>query len=134
MTKFYVAFVVVSLTLALMIYSASTESAKAVMTVQELAETKSALSRIRLAARVTEDAVDYKTSPSFRLLFKVRDIKDPTGKTVPVLYHGIMPDTLAAGRDVILEGDFDGETFVADSLMTQCPSKYEAELPQESNV
>ncbi len=60
------------------------------------------------------------------LRFRVRD-KNGTA-TVPVVYHGSVPDLFRPGRDVILAGRLPtrGGVFVAkrDSLVTKCPSKY----------
>lgn len=119
---------VVALSLGALITVAVESSAKQVLTVAELVSEAKPRSRVRLGARVTEAEIQYQTAPSFLLQFVVHDI--PTGEeTVPVRYKGVMPDTLKAGRDVILEGEFDGATFLADSLLTQCPSKYEPPLP-----
>jgi cytochrome c-type biogenesis protein CcmE len=61
------------------------------------------------------------------LFFRVRDPKRPV--SVPVRYTGIVPDPFREGRGVIVtvrKGD--GTTFVGqrDSLITKCPSKYQA--------
>lgn len=47
--------------------------------------------------------------------------------TLPVRYHGIIPDTFVDGADVVVEGALahDG-TFEARTLLAKCPSKYEA--------
>jgi cytochrome c-type biogenesis protein CcmE len=54
-------------------------------------------------------------------------IRDPKGTaTVPVLYHGTVPDLFKSGRDVLVQGRMKNGVFVAvpGSLMTKCPSKY----------
>ena len=60
------------------------------------------------------------------LHFRLRD-KNGT-QTVPVVYHGSVPDLFRAGRDVVLQGALPlrNGVFVAkrDSLVTKCPSKY----------
>ncbi len=47
--------------------------------------------------------------------------------SLPVNYHGIIPDTFVDGADVVVEGRLgeDG-TFVAHTMLAKCPSKYEA--------
>jgi len=47
--------------------------------------------------------------------------------TLPVSYHGIIPDTFVDGADVVVEGSLqsDGQ-FQAHLLLAKCPSKYEA--------
>ena len=46
--------------------------------------------------------------------------------TVPVVYHGSVPDLFETGRDVNITGTLDGASFVATSMTTKCPSKYTA--------
>ena len=47
--------------------------------------------------------------------------------SLPVRYHGIIPDTFVDGADVVVEGALlkDG-AFEATTLLAKCPSKYEA--------
>jgi cytochrome c-type biogenesis protein CcmE len=58
------------------------------------------------------------------LRFRVRD-RDGT-KSVPVAYTGVVPDPFREGREVIVSGQLEHGTFVAerDSLVTKCPSKF----------
>jgi cytochrome c-type biogenesis protein CcmE len=58
------------------------------------------------------------------LRFALRDVEG-TAK-VPVVYRGSVPDPFRLGRDVIVEGRMRNGTFVADRLITKCPSKYRA--------
>ena len=58
------------------------------------------------------------------------DISDRDGTArVPVTYTGQVPDPFREGREIIITGGLEGETFVAqkDSLITKCPSKFAAE-------
>lgn len=109
--------------------SALSNTAKAVVTVNELVQQRSERQNIRLGARVANKDINYQTTPEFLLQFTVHDI-GKSDKQIAVKYQGMMPDTFQAGRDVILDGHFDGNTFVANSLLTQCPSKYEAPSPE----
>lgn len=58
------------------------------------------------------------------LRFTLRDEKGPA--TVPVLYHGTVPDLFRSGRHVVMQGRLRNGIFVAtpNSLLTKCPSKY----------
>jgi cytochrome c-type biogenesis protein CcmE len=48
------------------------------------------------------------------------------GKSLPVIYRGMVPDTFRAGREIVIEGHLDsGGVFQADTILTKCPSKYE---------
>ena len=57
----------------------------------------------------------------------VRFVMTDGEATLPVEYHGVVPDTFVDGADVVVEGGLreDG-TFVATNLLAKCPSKYEA--------
>jgi cytochrome c-type biogenesis protein CcmE len=58
------------------------------------------------------------------LRFSLKD-RDGPG-SVKVVYTGSVPDLFKPGREVMLKGKLEGDTFVAepDSLVTKCPSKY----------
>ncbi len=60
------------------------------------------------------------------LLFRVRDPKLKV--SVPVRYTGVVPDPFAAGRGVAVTVREQGSQFIGerDSLLTKCPSKYQA--------
>ncbi len=38
------------------------------------------------------------------LRFRLRDVKDPAGATVAVVYTGSVPDLFATGRDIVVDG------------------------------
>jgi cytochrome c-type biogenesis protein CcmE len=62
------------------------------------------------------------------LLFRVAD-REGGGPTLPVSYHGTVPDPFRAGREIVLTGEKSANgTFVGepDTLVTKCPSKYTA--------
>ena len=57
-------------------------------------------------------------------------VRDRTGReSVPVRYHGTLPDPFRAGREVVVDVRKQGTTFVGqkDSLVTKCPSKFSAD-------
>jgi cytochrome c-type biogenesis protein CcmE len=87
-----------------------------------------ALPRIRVGGKVVEP-IEYQTEPSLLLRFRVRDPKGDAPAEAPVVYAGLRPDMFAAGRDVLIDGDFVGGEVRAAKLQTQCPSKYEPALP-----
>ncbi len=61
-----------------------------------------------------------------QLLFRIRDPK--LRVSVPVSYTGIVPDPFAPGRGVAVTVREQGTGFVgqSNSLLTKCPSKYQA--------
>jgi cytochrome c-type biogenesis protein CcmE len=62
------------------------------------------------------------------LSFEIADRDDPS-KSVPVEYSGQVPDPFREGREVIVDGELVDGTLIAekDSLITKCPSKFQAE-------
>ena len=61
------------------------------------------------------------------LSFRLSDVDG--GKAVPIRYVGTVPDLFEPGRHIFVRGKLQNGTFVAepDTLMTKCPSRYEAE-------
>ncbi len=54
--------------------------------------------------------------------------------TITVMFQGAVPDQFQDGASVVATGELsDGETFVAESLTAQCPSRYENEAPTADN-
>jgi len=80
--------------------------------------------RLRIAGTVAALPVDYQTDPKIQLSFTLQDPNDSEA-LLPVVYKGLKPDMFAAGRDVIIDGEFKDGTIYASNLLTQCPSKYE---------
>ena len=64
--------------------------------------------------------------------FRVEDREG--GESVAVTYVGSMPDPFREGREVIVDVRRQGTGFVGekDSLVTKCPSKFEAETPRRT--
>jgi len=57
------------------------------------------------------------------LTFKLHNIQGAS-PTIPIIYHGSVPDLFEVGRDVNVTGTLEGTSFVATSMTTKCPSKY----------
>ena len=69
------------------------------------------------------------------LNFEIADRDDPT-KSVPVEYSGQVPDPFREGREVIVDGELVDGTLLAekDSLITKCPSKFQAEQDPDNVI
>jgi cytochrome c-type biogenesis protein CcmE len=54
--------------------------------------------------------------------------------SVPVVYHGSVPDLFRTGRHISVTGTLQNGVFVAepDTLVTKCPSKYAPESDSQS--
>jgi cytochrome c-type biogenesis protein CcmE len=94
-------------------FSASSEAAKP----SELREGRS----YDLTGKVVAESIERDGD---ELRFAIRD-RDGT-ESVPVTYTGVVPDPFREGREVIVSGELERGTFVAerDSLVTKCPSKF----------
>jgi cytochrome c-type biogenesis protein CcmE len=130
MGKVFISLVVVFIVVGgALVYQATQDTSSLVLAPSEVL-TKGAsrdLKRIRVGGRVV-DPIHYQTDPQMLLTFSV---KNPAGgeEVVPVMYRGLKPDMFAAGRDVLIDGDYIGGTIQAAKLQTQCPSKYEPVVP-----
>jgi cytochrome c-type biogenesis protein CcmE len=82
----------------------------------------------QLTGRVVDGSVSRDDT---ELRFDVED-RDG-GASVPVDYTGAVPDPFREGREVIVTGELQGGTFVAerDSLITKCPSKFSEEAEED---
>ena len=84
--------------------------------------------RVRLHGKVSEDNFSAANlDANFVIVGK--------SKSLPVAYHGVIPDMFTKGREVVVEGKLDSTgTFKADVLMTKCASKYEPNSPHKTDA
>lgn len=92
---------------------------------------------VRVAGRVTPGSVTKKMTPNGEdLTFRIGDFvsEGEAKETIQVHFVGITPDMFKSegGSDVIVEGKFHDGMIHAQSVMTSCPSKYEAEAQAEA--
>jgi cytochrome c-type biogenesis protein CcmE len=80
--------------------------------------------RVSLVGKVVGGVTGQAHGPGMH--FRVRDIDGRA--SVPVVYHGSVPDLFRTGRHVVVDGRLRKGTFVAvpGTLVTKCPSKYTA--------
>ncbi|MFC1980106.1 cytochrome c maturation protein CcmE [Chloroflexota bacterium] len=46
-------------------------------------------------------------------------------RSLPVIYHGVVPDTFKVGSEVVVEGHLNSDGVLqSDTILTKCPSKY----------
>jgi cytochrome c-type biogenesis protein CcmE len=88
---------------------------------QYVADPAQQAQRVRLCGKVGDDQLDvHKAQLTAHFLIKGEH------QSIPVAFHGVIPDMFKAGCEVIIEGKRDASgTFQADLLMTKCASKYE---------
>ena len=134
--------VIVTAVVAL-IYTAARETSTYFLTMDEYAATANDHDGkdLRLAGRVSDGSVDWNPR-TLDLAFQIQSIPERGSEIVPAVavaeaaeiptltirYNGILPDMFGEGRDVIVEGRVEGQVLHADTLLTTCPSKYEAEI------
>ena len=135
--RFLVAACLLVAAVAYLMYTGVRQTAVYYLTIDEFLARKDTLANegIRVAGRVTLGSVTKKMTPAGEELnFRLGDFKtDGDGggdaKSVAVYFVGVTPDMFKAegGSDVIVEGKYRAGVLHAQSLLTSCPSKYEAE-------
>lgn len=121
--KFLFVGAVVIIALGFLAYLGASQFATYYITVSEYVEQADTLAgeRIRVSGQVLDDSVDWDVK-EFTLSFTLVDGQ----ASLPVEYHGVVPDTFDAATEVVVEGKVDTQgLFIADKLITKCPSKYE---------
>lgn len=81
--------------------------------------------RFRLGGLVEEGSISY-SDDRLNVDFIITQDQDQ----LPVRYRGLTPDMFSEGAEVIIEGQLEGEVFIADNLMTKCASRYEVDLTE----
>lgn len=72
-----------------------------------------------VAGSIARDADDF-----LKINFSIED----KSSNLDVIYKGIIPDMFKDGQEVVVEGTLaQNGVFHANTLLTSCPSKYEAE-------
>jgi cytochrome c-type biogenesis protein CcmE len=92
--------------------------------VSELSSGQDDGKNVKVGGRVLDGSIER---DSGAVRFTIRDLTGRTD-TVKVTYSGQMPNTFAAGVDVVVVGKYAGGGISADELQTKCPSKYEEQV------
>jgi cytochrome c-type biogenesis protein CcmE len=122
--KILVAVVVFVLAGAYLAYSGARSSMAYYLTVGELLDRTATVGRsdIRLSG-IVQDGTIARDPVAGTLAFQVTD----GTRDLPVHYRGVVPDAFKDGAQVVVEGRFDGRTFIAARLFAKCPSKFETD-------
>jgi cytochrome c-type biogenesis protein CcmE len=127
--RFLIGGVLLAGAISYLIYTAASTTSVYYMTINEFLPQREALANegVRVAGRVRNGTVQW-DAKTLDLAFTLGDFDQTSSSTVPVRYRGILPDMFAEGRDVIVEGKYSRDgIFQAHTVLTSCPSKYEAE-------
>ncbi len=109
---------------AFVMYTGIQESSVYYYTVSEVVAQQSQLvgEPLRVAGEVVPGSI---TQDNTGLIHEF--VIEEGGKTIPVVYRDIAPDTFQDRAEAVVEGMLDEHgTFQATFLMAKCPSKYEA--------
>ncbi len=133
-TRFAVAAFLLAGAVGYLMYTGVRQTAVYYLTIDEFLKKKETLANegVRVAGRVELGSVTKKMTPiGEELNFRIGDFHTDGSNdgTVPVHFVGVTPDMFkaAGGSDVIVEGKYREGTLYAQSVLTSCPSKSEAE-------
>jgi cytochrome c-type biogenesis protein CcmE len=142
--RFLIGAVIIGMAVSYLVYAGIRETSVYYLKIDEFAGRKEALTgqAIRVAGRVAHGTMDW-NAKTLDLRFGLGGFPadgEPgaapsaaaRSEIVPldIEFNGILPDMFAEGRDVIVEGTYEGgNRFVAETILTSCPSKYEPEDP-----
>ncbi len=126
-TKLILAGLVVAGTTAYMAYLGAAQSWQYYLTPDECLADMDGLagSRLRVSGKMAEETLRH-TPGSGQVTFDLQG----TDGCLPVVCTGTIPDNLAEGIEVVVEGRLDADgTLRGDKLLTKCAGKY---APEES--
>ena len=122
--KFVVGGAIILAAFAYLLFSATSSSLVFYHTIDEVMAKDIAVGeRIRVAGGIDKESVEWDPQTD-TLVFSLFN-PDDSAQRIPIVYHGLVPDTFWTSPQVIMEGEYaPGRTFVADGMSVQCPSKY----------
>ena len=131
--KFFIGSAILVVTIGYLIFTGVKASGTYYHTVSEVLAMGSSANTmsLRLEGKVAPGSI--KSDPgNLKLDF---DLVDKSSKTMPVTYKGVTPDMFKENIKVIVEGNVgkDGR-FVANRLLTSCPSRYNAAKETKKSI
>ena len=57
-------------------------------------------------------------------------MKDEIGEVIQVEYQGARPNNFDIAESIVVKGLFEDKQFIANEILTKCPSKYEGNADQ----
>jgi cytochrome c-type biogenesis protein CcmE len=109
-----------------LVYANTQANAVYYLTVGELKNcTTCTTQSVRVAGVVQPGSVVHDSQKQL-ISFVITD----SGKSLPVVYSGVVPDIFQPGIQVVVEGHYSGQgAFQAQTLLAKCPSKFQAATP-----
>ena len=122
--RFLIGGIIVFLAIGYMGFIGFQKSATFYYEVNELMARGSTVSveNVRVDGKVVPGSVEQEAQGRI-LKFTISNVGG--GKSLPVVYQGVVPDTFKVGVEVVVEGQLNSDgIFRAHTLMPKCPSKY----------
>jgi cytochrome c-type biogenesis protein CcmE len=98
------------------------------VTVAELADRgmSNYTSELKVKGNVVKGSIVRDPNDYLEVDFSIED-KEKAGQNLKVHFKGVTPDMFQDDGEVVVEGVIKNGVFHASTLLTSCPSKYEAE-------
>jgi cytochrome c-type biogenesis protein CcmE len=125
-TKFVIGSVLIVAAIGYLITAGINSTSQYFFTVDELMSQKVSYAGegLKVKGNVVNGSIVRDSDNYLKINFAIED----KSSNLNVIYEGIIPDMFKDGQEVVVEGTLakDG-VFHANTLLTSCPSKYEAE-------
>ena len=125
-TKFVIGSVLIVAAIGYLITTGINSTSQYFFTVDELMSQKISYAGegLKVKGNVVNGSIVRDSDNYLKINFAIED----KSSNLNVIYEGIIPDMFKDGQEVVVEGTLakDG-VFHANTLLTSCPSKYEAE-------
>lgn len=122
--KILIGGIIVFLAIGYLGYTAFTSAATYYYSVSEVLKQGDLIynKNVRVNGQVASGSVE-RESAGLILRFTIIDVNE--GKSLPVVYRGVVPDTFKVDNEVVIEGYLDSDgIFQAHTLMPKCPTRY----------
>lgn len=124
--KFLIGGLIVFAAIGYMVFAGLQSSSTYYFTVSEFRQQETSINgkTIRVNGQAIPGSIEHDI-PGRTLSFTITE----GGQSLPVVYHGTVPDTFKAGAIVVVEGQVNSDGILkAQIIMPKCPSKY---VPKE---
>jgi len=125
--KFVLGIGIIVATVGVLVWTAVDQTKMYMITVAEYLDASNSYAgnTVRIAGKVSAGSMKWNATTS-DLRFTLEDM-DGRGN-IDIHYNGLLPDMFAEDRKVVVEGPYTtASSFEATTVLTSCPSKYEAE-------
>jgi len=130
--KFAVGSAMIVIAIAYLISTGISSTSQYFFTVDELVgqEVSYLGAGLKVKGMVVDGSIQRDPNDYLKVKFSIEE----KNSNLQVEYQGVTPDMFADGREVVVEGTLNKDgVFHANTLLTSCPSKYEAEKEAGKN-